>query len=778
MLSSSEIIDFLINLYKKSGIRSKLSYEYQITVGFIIIILIIFCFINKENVIEFIEYHHMKINYLILKMISSSIVFLVCLIIFDKYTKFKEYTKFKKYIICLILFILIIFFVTFCINNLQFIKNTETNFNSPKHLEDQMVVAISPFYSEENGIVGSESITPKLIKMKLDERNDPRIKVLILNYSIRDIENARLTGIEKGAHLVIYGATIKNSYGSFIEYKILPIFELEIPTESSFFDFQTEKGNKYLIDPYFSMEDKPIKIIESLTENASSYIYAIYAFEKYKQSDFNSSINLFKNIINYENNSEILFYIANCYSHYNFNESLQYFDKAIKKNPQNAEAWNNKGNVLNKLKRYNESIEAFDEAIELDQTFAQPWNNKGNVFNWLERYNESIEAFDEAIRLDPNFSEAWNNKGNVLGWVDRTNESLEAFDEAIRLDPNFSDAWANKANVLSWNDKNEEALAACNNATKIDSKNKWAWIVKGDVLHGLHKYDEALAAYDRAIEIDRNDAWIWESKGDLLFILERYNEAFAAYNKTMEIDSEYTTWMWESKGDELFELKKYEEALIAYNKAIEIEQNDAMLWERKGNILFILERYDEAFTAYNKTMEIDPEYTWIWASKGDELYELKKFKEALVAYNKAIEINPDYTWLLQKKCFVLYFLGEYDEALKVCDHSIEISHNLNFGAKYIKGNVLFCLGKYNESLVAYNETIEVVEIFYESDENNTDFIALMTYAWYMKGIILINLDRYEEAENAFKMVHKFNQTYEIPSLNTINSTDICCESIN
>jgi Flp pilus assembly protein TadD len=46
----------------------------------------------------------------------------------------------------------------------------------------------------------------------------------------------------------------------------------------------------------------------------------------------------------------------NHFSTGNYNEAIKCYDKAIKINPNNAMAWNNKGNALSELKIYDESI--------------------------------------------------------------------------------------------------------------------------------------------------------------------------------------------------------------------------------------------------------------------------------------------------------------------------------------------------------------------------------------------------------------------------------------
>ena len=56
---------------------------------------------------------------------------------------------------------------------------------------------------------------------------------------------------------------------------------------------------------------------------------------------------------------------------------MKAFDKAIEINPQNSNAWNNKGVALGNLNKYDEAMKAFDKAIEINPQDSDAWNNKG-----------------------------------------------------------------------------------------------------------------------------------------------------------------------------------------------------------------------------------------------------------------------------------------------------------------------------------------------------------------------------------------------------------------
>jgi len=119
------------------------------------------------------------------------------------------------------------------------------------------------------------------------------------------------------------------------------------------------------------------------------------------------------------------------------------------------------------LKRYQETLAAYEQAIRLDPNDAVAYNNKGNTLYLLLHYQELLAAYEQAIRLDPNDAVAYNNKGLTLYDLKRYQETLVAYEQAIHLDPNFAFAYYNKGLALEALGKNKEAQQAYERARHL-----------------------------------------------------------------------------------------------------------------------------------------------------------------------------------------------------------------------------------------------------------------------------------------------------------------------
>jgi tetratricopeptide (TPR) repeat protein len=114
-------------------------------------------------------------------------------------------------------------------------------------------------------------------------------------------------------------------------------------------------------------------------------------------------------------------------------------------NKETAVELNKKGWALHTLGRYNEAIQFYDRALKINPNYADTWNYKGISFYNLKKYDEAIQAYDRAIRINPNYAYAWNNKGCVFHTLGRYNEAIQFYDRALKINPNFADALNNRS---------------------------------------------------------------------------------------------------------------------------------------------------------------------------------------------------------------------------------------------------------------------------------------------------------------------------------------------
>jgi len=83
---------------------------------------------------------------------------------------------------------------------------------------------------------------------------------------------------------------------------------------------------------------------------------------------------------------------------------------------ESAEDLINKAKLLLNGKQNNDkkkAIEYLDKAIKLQPNNAVAYNRRGIVYFHLSQYQQAIENFNKAIILKPDFADAYVNRGNL-----------------------------------------------------------------------------------------------------------------------------------------------------------------------------------------------------------------------------------------------------------------------------------------------------------------------------------------------------------------------------
>jgi tetratricopeptide (TPR) repeat protein len=505
--------------------------------------------------------------------------------------------------------------------------------------------------------------------------------------------------------------------------------------------------------------------------------------------------------------SQIWFEKAHFYAEQgDYNQTLRALKEATDLSPQDEDLWINGGFLLSAvLDRYNESISYFDVAIRLNPENAVIWQYKGDALKALGRNSEADAAYAKAKKIgaltvtvaQENTAKDWYKKGQDLNRNGSWEEAVKAYDEAIELEPNnvtFYIAKVPSLNMLTFitnnQSKRNESLEAIDKALQIDPKNPSAWELKGSVLYSQTKrYNESLEAYDKAIEnigsykqdsqLNQTEflSYIWTSKSISLWQLTRYNESLEAVDKAVQIDPSGNFDAWAFKGQLLTYLGRYNESLQAFDKAAAIgtanyrPELEALPWIDEGYVLMDMGRYEEANLLYQKIIGLNftsegsnRQLADAWRGRGNALASLGKYNESLQAFDRAIELNSERApYALTSKGDALLASGRYDEAIIAYDRALKLYPEFADAGIALtqkgKGDSLIKLGKREEALVAYGAAVGASDKAITAFNNATPLDKAISFTfdpyplgqtfWNNRGSILKALGRQAEADAAF-----------------------------
>jgi protein O-mannosyl-transferase len=221
-------------------------------------------------------------------------------------------------------------------------------------------------------------------------------------------------------------------------------------------------------------------------------------------------------------------------------EAMENHKKAIRLDPNNAEAHYNLGNILLSQRKNKEAIKEYQNAIRINPKYTKAQINLAVALTRENRINEAIMHATEAVKLEPNSFEAHYNLALALDKQDRTDEAIEHFAKAAKINPNDAEAHYNLAMDLMQQDRVDEAVENFSEAAEIEPNNV---NVRRDLAIGLWKkgwLDEAANEFRYVLKLQPQDANTHSHLGNILAAQSHFDEAAAEYSQALKINPEHS----------------------------------------------------------------------------------------------------------------------------------------------------------------------------------------------------------------------------------------------
>lgn len=166
---------------------------------------------------------------------------------------------------------------------------------------------------------------------------------------------------------------------------------------------------------------KQINISVNLNENSDEYKQSYYKLERYMMANCAS---MKEKMASNDKISEKSFSDNVKASEYyskgldaskkeNYEKAVEYFEKAVKEDPEFAFAWDNLGLNYRKLNNYDKAIEAYQKSLEIYPDGLMPLQNIAVVYQYKKEYSKAIKAYEKLEKIDKNNPEVFYGIGNI-----------------------------------------------------------------------------------------------------------------------------------------------------------------------------------------------------------------------------------------------------------------------------------------------------------------------------------------------------------------------------
>jgi tetratricopeptide (TPR) repeat protein len=210
-------------------------------------------------------------------------------------------------------------------------------------------------------------------------------------------------------------------------------------------------------------------------------------------------------IVKFPENPDFRRRLAEVYSETESTEkAIQQYDTILQNDPENFEAWYDKGTLLAKIYDTAGAINALERSFAL-----QPVSYSGLALATLYSYTKNpkaLEICDLLIARDTSGSQtdAVFAKGLYYTETRQYDKAIAQFDECIRRDWKLTDAYIEKGIIFYSRKQLDTALSVFNMSVTVSNTNADGYFWIGRCYEEKGDTSKAIENYERALSLDKN----------------------------------------------------------------------------------------------------------------------------------------------------------------------------------------------------------------------------------------------------------------------------------
>lgn len=142
--------------------------------------------------------------------------------------------------------------------------------------------------------------------------------------------------------------------------------------------------------------------------------------------------------------------------------------------PENQDAHNNLGQILQKEGRFREAIAEYEKALALNPNFPSALNNIGVCYGRLKEYDKAERSFRRALTINAKDIFAMNNLAIMFLETRRFEDAREIATQAVTVEPNYANGYLTLGSIYATTGEHDQAEVAFRKVLEIDPSNQRA----------------------------------------------------------------------------------------------------------------------------------------------------------------------------------------------------------------------------------------------------------------------------------------------------------------
>jgi tetratricopeptide (TPR) repeat protein len=217
-----------------------------------------------------------------------------------------------------------------------------------------------------------------------------------------------------------------------------------------------------------------------------------------------------------------------------FSAALDESSEVIRIDPNNAEAFELRGDVWVGIKNYDRAIDNYDAAIKLKPDIARLYSRRAAAFDLMHNFRIAVRDYSDAVRLDPSIA-TLIDRSEAYKKVRRYDLVIDDLTAALRINPVSADLYHRRGDAFSHNNAYGLAIADFNEAIRLRPEAMF-YLDRGNAYQLKGENDLAIADYNKAIVLNDRLALAYNNRGVALRDKGDRPRAFADFTKAAQLD--------------------------------------------------------------------------------------------------------------------------------------------------------------------------------------------------------------------------------------------------
>lgn len=328
---------------------------------------------------------------------------------------------------------------------------------------------------------------------------------------------------------------------------------------------------------------------------------------------------------------------VNKYESGNYEGAVEDFNQAIKLDPQNALAYNRRGDAYYRLGDYEQAQADSSQAIVLNPQDANAYFDRGFAFSALGKYKEAIADYTQAIKLNSKNAYAYYGRGLARVQLKDNKGAIEDFSKAIALKPQYTEAYLQRGIFRRRLKQRLEAIQDFDKVIKINPSDAKAYYQRGLTQSINKQKNEAIKDYTDAININPKYIEAYLNRGDIYSDLGNNVEATEDYNTILQIDPKFIA-AYIHRGIHRFSFGDYKGAIEDYTAALKLDTNNVAAYNNRGNAYLELGNKKAANQDYSRAIAINANNALAYYNRGVIRTKQKNKLGAIADFKKAAKL--------------------------------------------------------------------------------------------------------------------------------------------